>query len=98
MESEEPVHRHLAELFARVAPDCVLDVGANAGQYAQMLRRHGYRGWIVSFEPVRGAFEELEQAAGRDARWRAFRRALGARSERRRIEVAGVSQLSSFRS
>lgn len=97
MESEEPVHEHLAELFSRTQPECVLDVGANAGQYGTMLRHHGYRGWIVSFEPVHSAFEELAAIAQRDGRWRVFRLALGARAERRRMAVATVSQLSSFR-
>jgi FkbM family methyltransferase len=96
VESEEPVHRHLAELFSRTEPECVLDVGANAGQYGTMLRQHGYRGWLVSFEPVRSAFAELAEAAKGDGRWRVFRLALGARAERRQIAVASVSQLSSF--
>jgi len=97
VESEEPTHEHLAELFARTEPDCVLDVGANGGQYGEMLRNRGYRGWIVSFEPVRDAFAALNQAASGDPRWRVFQLALGARPERRRIAVAAVSQLSSFR-
>jgi FkbM family methyltransferase len=87
----------LAELFERVAPECVIDVGANAGQYGEMLRDHGYEGWIVSFEPVPSAYSELAARAERDGRWRAFRLALGSRAERRQIAVAGVSQLSSFR-
>jgi len=97
VESEEPVQEHLVELFERVDPDCVLDVGANEGQYAQLLRAHGYRGWIVSFEPVEGPFAELSARADEDAHWRAFRLALGARSERRTIAVAEVTQLSSLR-
>jgi FkbM family methyltransferase len=97
MESEEPVQEHLAELFTRIAPECVLDVGANAGQYAALLREHGYRGWIVSFEPVRSAFDELAELAAADGRWRVFQLALGSKAERRRIAVAEVTQLSSFR-
>jgi FkbM family methyltransferase len=97
MESEEPVHEHLAELFARIEPDCVLDVGANTGQYGAMLRDHGYGGWIVSFEPVAAAFAELARRAGQDPRWRALPLALGAGRERREIAVAEATQLSSFR-
>lgn len=96
VESEEPVHQHLTDLFARTAPECVLDVGANAGQYGGLLRRHGYGGWIVSFEPVGSAFDDLAQVADADTHWRALRLALGARAEHRQIAVAEVSQLSSF--
>jgi FkbM family methyltransferase len=97
MDSEQATHQHLAELFARIRPECVLDVGANAGQYGERLREHGYRGWIVSFEPVRAVFEDLAERAARDERWRVLNFALGAAHERRRIGVANVSQLSSFR-
>jgi FkbM family methyltransferase len=97
VESEEPVHEHLAELFERTGTECVLDVGANAGQYGAMLRDHAYGGWIVSLEPVAGAFQELSERARPDERWRTFRLALGSQPERRRIAVASVSQLSSFR-
>jgi FkbM family methyltransferase len=69
--------RHLAELLTRYEVNCVLDVGANAGQYATMLRRIGYRGHIVSFEPVPQFFTELAANAAPDARWSVHNLALG---------------------
>jgi FkbM family methyltransferase len=47
----------------------LLDIGANKGQYATLLRRHGFSGHIHSYEPVSGPFAVLSGAAARDYRW-----------------------------
>ena len=49
--------------------DIVLDVGANVGQTGQRLRRVGYTGAIVSFEPGPQAHDTLSEAAAHDAKW-----------------------------
>jgi len=74
----------------------VLDVGANTGQYARGLRRAGYRGRIVSFEPVRSAFARLRRAAATDKRWTVERLALGRRDGTATIHVSGDSRASSM--
>jgi FkbM family methyltransferase len=68
---------HIAGVLDLYGVTCVLDVGANRGQYGLMLRRAGYEGHIVSFEPVRDTFEELRRTAAPDPRWSVHRCALG---------------------
>jgi FkbM family methyltransferase len=64
-------------LFQTLGTDLVLDVGANAGQYGAEIRRNGYAGRIVSFEPASETFARLRQAAGSDSLWTARQLALG---------------------
>lgn len=92
----ESLATHLALLFRALDTDCVLDVGANRGQYARLLRRIGYRGRIVSFEPVPECFEELRRRSARDPRWTAVPAALGAEDGRRPLHVTAGTEFSSL--
>jgi FkbM family methyltransferase len=87
---------HLPNVLESLGINCVVDVGANLGQYARMLRRYGYTGRIVSFEPVPGIYEKLEKRAEGDADWLTQRLALGSADENRLINVYGASELSSL--
>ena len=82
-------------LFDRYGIGLVLDVGANVGQYALSLRRDGYAGRILSFEPLSAAYAGLRRAAGRDGAWQAVRCALGDRDGTAILNVAGNSVSSS---
>lgn len=57
--------------------DLVIDVGANTGQYAKSLRKLGYLGRIVSFEPMRSAFHEMSLFTRSDMSWEAYPFGLG---------------------
>jgi FkbM family methyltransferase len=92
-DSEEGILRNL---IARLHPAAVLDVGANTGQYAQMLRRIGYGGVIVSFEPLSSAHAKLSVEASADSNWIvAPRAALGSAKGSIEINVAANSVSSS---
>jgi FkbM family methyltransferase len=74
----------------------VLDVGANAGQYARRLRADGYTGTIVSFEPLRDAYEQLRAAANGDPGWQTINVALGEAPAVATMNVSANSYSSSF--
>ncbi len=74
----------------------VLDVGANGGHYASELRRMGYKGRILSFEPLTSAFEKLREASARDADWNILNVALGDKDEISSINISNNSFSSSI--
>jgi FkbM family methyltransferase len=67
----------LRRFLTEMAVDAVIDVGANHGQYATMLRKDAsFTGHIFSFEPNPDVFASLQSRAHGDARWHVFNMAL----------------------
>lgn len=87
---------HLLKVFRSRNIECVLDVGANIGQYGFFLRQIGYTGHIVSFEPVQSVYEELLKNSKSDTKWACFNMALSDESKLNEINVYEGSQFSSF--
>lgn len=86
----------LCRLIQKEGINVVFDVGANAGQFGEDLRRMGYEGRIVSFEPVAEAHRELVRTAAGDPLWVvAPRMALGSEEGVIAVKVAVYSGLSS---
>lgn len=71
-------HAYLHKLLKKLDVDCVIDVGANRGYFAQHLRQGGFKGHILCFEPIRANCNEIEQKARGDKRWKVVNVALGA--------------------
>ncbi|MDP9466175.1 MAG: FkbM family methyltransferase [Actinomycetota bacterium] len=69
--------QHLRDVLRRYRVDCVIDVGANRGQYVHRLRKAGYKGVVHSFEPVAEVFAQLAAAAAQDPLWHVHQVALG---------------------
>lgn len=92
----EGLQAHLRNVFAAKRIDRVLDVGANSGQYGTFLREIGFEGHIVSFEPVRSVFAQLQEAAADDGKWHCHAVALGTEPGTKTIKVYESTVFSSF--
>lgn len=94
---EQVATTHVVSSLQNFGIDLVLDVGANQGQFASEIRRGGYTGNIVSFEPLSDAHGKLLLASDRDAKWDAYPRcALGDHNGEVEINIAGNSYSSSI--
>lgn len=87
---------HLQNILKQYEIDLVLDVGANQGQYGQMLRKLGYKGEIISFEPVKSAYEKLKESTKKDNLWKVFKLGLSDQKGAAQINVFGSSVFSSL--
>ncbi len=76
--------------------DCILDVGANNGQFAAELRDLGYRGRIASFEPMAACVATLRRKAVADRRWSVFPFGLGSAPENRVLTHFADSSFNSL--
>jgi FkbM family methyltransferase len=88
---------HLRRLLHELNVDCVFDVGANAGQYATMLRKKAnYHGHIVSFEPLPREFETIRELSAGDERWTVDQLGVTGSGGPRTFNIMASSQFSSF--
>ncbi len=81
--------------LAATQPNTILDVGANDGGFARLIRSFGCTTTIVSFEPQNDVADQLKINASRDPNWHVLQFALGDRNEERQINVAANSGASS---
>jgi len=87
----------ISEVLKRLSINCVFDVGANRGQFAKGLRAIGYRGRIVSFEPIVRDFNIMRDRFTRDRYWIGRNYALSSENGTRWLNyVERSSYLSSF--
>jgi FkbM family methyltransferase len=92
-----PEKIYLARLLPYLNVDCVFDVGANNGQYAQMLRKYaGYQGRIISFEPIPSAAYKIRKLAAGDPLWTVEQIALDEEAGIGEFKVMQSDQFSSL--
>jgi FkbM family methyltransferase len=86
----------IEQLLNSLNTTCVLDIGANEGQYAKNIRIGGYKNRIISFEPVREPFAKLEKLSVNDVLWEIHNLALGDSDGQTEINISGNSVSSSI--
>jgi FkbM family methyltransferase len=73
----------------------IIDVGANKGQFANRIRALGWRGKIMSFEPLIEPFKLLEKQAEKDPKHFVYQYGLGDENIDTEINVASNHGASS---
>lgn len=80
--------RRRAKIIQGLNTDLILDVGANSGQYATLMRQLGYANQIISFEPLHTVFTTLQTKTEKDSKWDAHNFALGEKNYTTHINVS----------
>lgn len=79
----------------------IIDIGANEGQFAMRMINLGFKGSIMSFEPMKIQYENLIENIKKNkiksVNWLAEKRcALGSKNEKKKIYISGKNQSSSL--
>jgi FkbM family methyltransferase len=90
------LEQQVSAILGELRINCVLDVGANVGQFGQSLRRSGYRGRIASFEPLEEFATKLRRRAAKDPKWHVHEFALGDTDTTAEINATPGASLSSL--
>jgi FkbM family methyltransferase len=89
--------RRLRHLFAKKSINTVVDVGANEGQFATLLRQQvGFQGSIISFEPNPPVAERLLERSKDDKLWTVVNCALGSAPGVMSLNLTKESVFTSF--
>jgi FkbM family methyltransferase len=88
---------HLIRICKENGCDTILDIGANAGQFAERVLQGGFDGRIISFEPQTKAHALLVKAADKLDGWDvASRMCVGEKDATTRLNIAANSTSSSI--
>ena len=77
--------------------DCIIDVGANIGQYKDSMRKEvGFKGLIISYEPDPECFEIIKQKSKKDDLWVVEKYAIGDKEGVLKLNIMEGSVFNSF--
>ena len=89
--------KRLTKTLQHFKIDLVLDVGANTGQFAQKLIDGGFKGKVISFEPLSSCHKILQHKAHSYNNWEIYERtAIGSENTESEINISENSVSSSL--
>jgi FkbM family methyltransferase len=88
-------YKSIVKRIRELEVSTVIDIGANVGQFGIDLRRSGFKGKIVSYEPVKEIFSDLRITSSKYQPWEVVQIALGEVESEDYINVSANSGLSS---
>ena len=92
----DSVESHVAMLCDNLGINCIFDVGAHYGEYALRMRKAGYTGRIVSFEPILESYIKLKEVSDMDDNWHIYHVALGDSISKKQMNVTGNTEVASL--
>jgi len=94
--SHHTLDLHLQKIIQSKTITTIIDVGANKGQFALKLRQLGFKGKILSFEPVQREFDCIKALSKTDPLWQVHHCAMGSEPGVIELNVTDSTDLSSF--
>jgi FkbM family methyltransferase len=88
-------HKKLMLLVAELGIETIIDIGANVGQFGIDIRNAGFKGQIISYEPIGSIFEDLKKTSEKFPPWKVFKEGLGEAGSYEKINISGNDGLSS---
>lgn len=95
-EQSSPLPSPLATLIKHHKIETIIDVGANEGQFGIEMRQQGFKGLIISVEPLNQALDNLKSVAKQLPPWEVHRFAAGETNGEIEINISENLQSSSI--
>lgn len=89
-------HALLKQILFDNQIDLIIDVGAHTGTFGNEMREMGYKGALLSFEPIGDSYRILNITAQRDGNWKAYNYAIGNHEDQVYINISSNSFSSSI--
>ena len=91
---EKKLSKSRVQILNQFKIENILDVGANQGQWAFLVRKNGFTKNIISFEPT-SEFEVLKKNTIKDSNWQCVNMAVSNHTGKSKIYLATNENLSS---